>query len=346
MHHRYLCQMNILQNHSLKPYNTFGLEATARYFVEVKTVDELQEVLQHEELKGLPRFILGGGSNILLTNNFDGLVIKNSIKGMELLREDDKHVWLKVGSGEVWHELVMYTINQGWGGIENLSLIPGQVGAAPMQNIGAYGVELEATFDSLYAVNMQTTEVRTFAKDECHFGYRESVFKTKLKGQYCIVSVTFRLNKQPTFNISYGDIKRILDDMQIWEPTVKSVSDAVIKIRQSKLPDPKVLGNSGSFFKNPEIPKEQFDALQQYFPLIPSYPTPSGLVKVPAGWLIEQAGWKGKRVGNTGSHAQQALVLVNYGGATGQEIYQLALDIQASVKEKFGITIVPEVNVV
>jgi UDP-N-acetylmuramate dehydrogenase len=241
---------------------------------------------------------------------------------------------------------VLYAISQGWGGIENLSLIPGQVGAAPMQNIGAYGVELEATFDSLDAVNMQTTEVRTFAKDECHFGYRESVFKTKLKGQYCIVSVTFRLNKQPTFNISYGDIKRILDDMQIWEPTVKSVSDAVIKIRQSKLPDPKVLGNSGSFFKNPEIPKEQFDALQQYFPLIPSYPTPSGLVKVPAGWLIEQAGWKGKRVGNTGSHAQQALVLVNYGGATGQEIYQLALDIQASVKEKFGITIVPEVNVV
>ncbi len=341
-----LVSMTVLQNYPLKAYNTFGLEATARYFVEVNTIDELEEVLKHEELKGLPRFILGGGSNILLTNDFDGLVIKNSIKGIELLREDDKHVWLKVGSGEVWHELVLYAINQGWGGIENLSLIPGQVGAAPMQNIGAYGVELEATFDNLVAVNMQTTEVRTFAKDECHFGYRESVFKTTLKGQYCIVSVTFRLNKQPVINATYGDIKRTLDDMEVWEPTVKAVSDAVIKIRQSKLPDPKVLGNSGSFFKNPEIPKAQFEALQQYYPLIPNYPAPNGLVKVPAGWLIEQAGWKGKRVGNTGSHAQQALVLVNYGGATGQEIYQLALDIQASVKEKFGINIVPEVNVV
>lgn len=338
--------MNILQNHPLKAYNTFGLEANAQYFVEVTTVGELQEVLQQPELKGLPRFILGGGSNILLTKDFDGLVIKNSIKGIELLREDDKHVWIKVGSGEVWHELVLYTINQGWGGLENLSLIPGQVGAAPMQNIGAYGVELEATFESLDAVHMDTAEVRTFTKDECQFGYRESVFKTSLKGQYCIVSVTFRLNKQHHLNISYGDIKRTLDDMQAWEPTLKDVSTAVIKIRQSKLPDPKVLGNSGSFFKNPEIPKEQFDALQQYFPLVPNYPAPNGLVKVPAGWLIEQAGWKGKRVGNTGSHAQQALVLVNYGGATGQEIYQLALDIQASVKEKFGITIIPEVNVV
>lgn len=338
--------MNVLQNQSIKAYNTFGLEAYAKFFVAVSTVDELKDVLQQPELKDLPRFILGGGSNILLTKNFDGLVIKNSIKGIEQLQEDDKHVWLKVGSGEVWHELVLHTINQGWGGMENLSLIPGQVGAAPMQNIGAYGVELEASFESLEAVDMQTAEVRSFNKDECNFGYRESVFKTSLKGQYCIVSVTFKLNKKPALNISYGDIKRTLDDMQVWEPTVKDVSAAVIKIRQSKLPDPKVLGNSGSFFKNPEIPKEQFEALQQYFPLIPSYPTPSGLVKVPAGWLIEQAGWKGKRIGNTGSHAQQALVLVNYGGATGQEIYQLALDIQASVKEKFGITIVPEVNVV
>lgn len=341
-----LAALTIVQNHSLKPYNTFGLEAIARYFVEVTTVAQLQEVLQQEELKGLPRFILGGGSNILLTKDFEGLVIKNSIKGIELLKEDEKHVWLKVGSGEVWHELVLHTINQGWGGMENLSLIPGQVGAAPMQNIGAYGVELEATFEQLEAVDMQTATVRTFTKEECHFGYRESVFKTTLKGQYCIVSVKFRLSRQPGLNISYGDIKRILDDMQIWEPTVKDVSAAVIKIRQSKLPDPKVLGNSGSFFKNPEIPKEQFDALQQYFPLIPNYPAPNGLVKVPAGWLIEHAGWKGKRVGNTGSHAQQALVLVNYGGATGQEIYQLALDIQASVRDKFGITIVPEVNVV
>lgn len=338
--------MTLLENHSLKPYNTFGLEAMARYFVEVTSVAGLLEVLQNEQLQGLPRFILGGGSNILLTQDFNGLVIKNSIKGIDILSEDDVHVWLKAGSGEVWHNLVLYTIAHNWGGMENLSLIPGQVGAAPMQNIGAYGVELEAIFESLEAVDMATGHQRQFNKLECGFGYRESVFKTSLKGRYCIVSVIFKLRKQPEFNISYGDIKRTLDDMQVWEPTVKAVSDAVIKIRQSKLPDPKVLGNSGSFFKNPEIPQEQFDALQQYYPLIPNYPAPGGLVKVPAGWLIEQCGWKGKRVGNTGSHAQQALVLVNYGGATGQEIYQLALDIQASVKEKFGITIVPEVNVI
>jgi UDP-N-acetylmuramate dehydrogenase len=338
--------MIVFENHALLPYNTFGLEASARYFVEVTTVSQLQEVLHQKHLRALPRLILGGGSNILLTQDFEGLVIKNSITGIEIINEDEAHVWLKVGSGEVWHDLVLYTIARNWGGIENLSLIPGQVGAAPMQNIGAYGVELEAVFHSLEAVDMETGEVRVFGKEECHFGYRESVFKTTLKGKYCIVSVTMVLNKQPQFNISYGDIKRTLEEMQAWEPTVKAVSDAVIKIRQTKLPDPKVLGNSGSFFKNPEIPKAQFDALQQYYPLIPNYPAPGGLVKVPAGWLIEQCGWKGKRVGNTGSHAQQALVLVNYGGATGSEIYQLALDIQASVKEKFGIDIVPEVNVV
>ncbi len=338
--------MTILEHHSLLPYNTFGLEAKARYFVEVASIEELREVLNNERLKGMPRFILGGGSNILLTKDFDGLVIKNSLNGIETIKEDDDHVWLKCGSGEAWHSLVLHTIELGLSGIENLSLIPGQMGAAPMQNIGAYGVELEAVFESLEAVDMNTGEVRVFTKDECLFGYRESVFKTTLKGQYCIVSVTMRLNKLPKFNISYGDIKRTLDDMRIWEPTVKAVSDAVIKIRQSKLPDPKVLGNSGSFFKNPEIPKAQFDALQAYYPLIPNFPLPNEMVKVPAGWLIEQCGWKGKRVGNTGSHSQQALVLVNYGGATGAEIYQLALDIQASVKEKFGITIVPEVNVV
>jgi len=338
--------MTILEHHSLKEYNTFGLEAKARYFVEVTSVAEVKQILQNEQLKPLPRFILGGGSNILLTQDFEGLVIKNSIKGIEVTKENDHHVWLKVGSGEVWHNLVLHTLAKGWGGLENLSLIPGQVGAAPMQNIGAYGVELEATFDSLEAVDMGTGETQVFTKEECQFGYRESVFKTSLKGKYCIVSVTFRLNKKPLVNVSYGDIKRVLDDMQIWEPTPQAVSQAIIQIRQSKLPDPKVLGNSGSFFKNPEIPREQFEKLQQQYPLIPNYPAPSGLVKVPAGWLIEQCGWKGKRVGNTGSHAQQALVLVNYGGATGKEVYQLALDIQASVKEKFGIDIVPEVNVI
>lgn len=338
--------MTIQEHHSLKEYNTFGLEAKARYFVEITSIGELKQVLQNEELKSLPRFILGGGSNILLTQDFNGLVIKNSIQGIEVIKETNQHVWLKVGSGEVWHNLVLHTLEKGLGGLENLSLIPGQVGAAPMQNIGAYGVELESTFESLEAVDMETGDIKIFAKEECQFGYRESIFKTSLKGKYCIVSVTFRLNKQPQINISYGDVKRVLDDMQIWEPSPKAVSQAIIQIRQSKLPDPKVLGNSGSFFKNPEIPQAQFVALQQQYPLIPNYPAPGGLVKVPAGWLIEQCGWKGKRVGNTGSHAQQALVLVNYGGATGREVYQLALDIQSSVKEKFGIDIVPEVNVV
>ncbi len=290
---------------------------------------------------------LGGGSNVLLCNDYPGLLIRNAIKGLQIVHEDDDHVLLRVYSGESWHETVMYCVERNWGGIENLSLIPGTVGAAPMQNIGAYGVELEQVFDQLEALNLNTLELETFNKTQCAFGYRESVFKRQLKGQYFIYSVTFKLSKKPIIHADYGDIQAILNEKGLSAETagIKDVSDAVIHIRQSKLPDPKVLGNSGSFFKNPQITKEHFEALKLQFPDIKGYPQNDG-IKVPAGWLIEQCGWKGKRVGNTGSHAKQALVLVNYGGATGTEIYQLAQDIIKSVSDKFSIHLEPEVNIV
>ena len=275
---------------------------------------------------------------MLLCNDYPGLLIRNAIKGLQIVHEDDDHVLLRVYSGESWHETVMYCVERNWGGIENLSLIPGTVGAAPMQNIGAYGVELEQVFDQLEALNLNTLELETFNKTQCAFGYRESVFKRQLKGQYFIYSVTFKLSKKPIIHADYGDIQAILNEKGLSAETagIKDVSDAVIHIRQSKLPDPKVLGNSGSFFKNPQITKEHFEALKLQFPDIKGYPQNDG-IKVPAGWLIEQCGWKGKRVGNTGSHAKQALVLVNYGGATGTEIYQLAQDIIKSVSDKFSI---------
>ena len=284
---------------------------------------------------------------MLLCNDYPGLLIRNAIKGLQIVHEDDDHVLLRVYSGESWHETVMYCVERNWGGIENLSLIPGTVGAAPMQNIGAYGVELEQVFDQLEALNLNTLELETFNKTQCAFGYRESVFKRQLKGQYFIYSVTFKLSKKPIIHADYGDIQAILNEKGLSAETagIKDVSDAVIHIRQSKLPDPKVLGNSGSFFKNPQITKEHFEALKLQFPDIKGYPQNDG-IKVPAGWLIEQCGWKGKRVGNTGSHSKQALVLVNYGGATGSEIYQLAQDIIQSVADKFSIQLEPEVNIV
>ena len=290
---------------------------------------------------------LGGGSNVLLCNDYNGLLIRNAIKGKQIVREDDEHVFLKVYSGENWHDTVMYCVERNWGGIENLSLIPGTVGAAPMQNIGAYGVELEQVFDQLEAFNLQSFELETFNKAQCAFGYRESVFKRQFKGQYFIYSVTFKLSKKPSIHVDYGDIQAVLNEKGLSPETtsIKDVSAAVIQIRQSKLPDPKVLGNSGSFFKNPQISKEHFEALKLQFPDIKGYPQNDG-IKVPAGWLIEQCGWKGKRVGNTGSHAKQALVLVNYGGATGAEIFQVAQDIIKSVSDKFSIHLEPEVNIV
>ncbi len=338
--------MNIQQNISLKEFNTFGIDAKAREFVVINTMEELCIFCAAFNLSDRKLLVLGGGSNVLLTGDFDGMVIKMNLKGMEVVCENENHVWIKAMAGEIWHDFVLYCIGKGLGGVENLSLIPGCVGAAPMQNIGAYGVEIKDTFDSLEAVEIATGDLVKFTNNDCKFGYRESVFKQEAKGKYIIASVTFKLSKHPLFNVSYGAIQQVLAEKNITAPTVKDVSDAVISIRQSKLPNPKVLGNAGSFFKNPEIPAAQFEALKTEHPSIVGYPASTGHIKVAAGWLIEQAGWRGKVVGNAGSHKDQALVLVNYGGATGNEIWQLAMDIQASVQQKFGVTITPEVNVI
>ena len=339
--------MNVQQNLSLKKLNTFGIETKSEHFVEFTSVEELKNILSLPEYKNKKRLIIGGGSNLLFTSEIiDGLVLQNKIKGIEIVKENEKEVYLKSGAGEVWHDLVVYAISKNWGGIENLSLIPGTVGAAPMQNIGAYGVEIKDSFESLEAYEIATGNLKTFSLEECKFGYRSSIFKNEAKGKFVIVSVTFKLSKQPTFNISYGAINDTLKQMGIVELSVKAVSDAVISIRQSKLPDPKEIGNAGSFFKNPEIPVSTFEKIKSTYPEIPSYPTVSGMTKVPAGWLIEQCGWKGKVVGHTGVHKNQALVLVNYGQAKGEEIKALSIEIQKSVKEKFGIELEAEVNFV
>lgn len=336
--------LSIQENVSLRPYNTFGIAATARFFTEVRTVDELRAVNQDPRFREMPRLLLGGGSNVLLTGDFAGLVVRIAIPGKKTVRETAEHVWLKVGAGENWHELVLFCLENNLAGLENLSLIPGSVGASPMQNIGAYGVEIKDVFDSLEALDLQTGELRPFSHEECRFGYRESIFKHEAKGRYAIVSVTFRLAKTPTFHTGYGDIQKTLAEMGVQELTIRAVSEAVVRIRRSKLPDPAHLGNAGSFFKNPEIPKARFDELKTRFPNLPGYPTSGGAVKVPAGWLIEQAGWKGHREGPVGVHERQALVLVNYGGGTGAQIKALAEKVQASVREKFGIELMAEVN--
>ncbi len=338
--------ISIQTNVSLQPYNTFGIDATARFFVVINTVEELTEVLQIPDYQHIPKLILGGGSNLLLTQNFEGLVIKINLKGIEKIKEDDQHIWLRVGAGEIWHEFVLYCIQHQYAGIENLSLIPGTVGAAPMQNIGAYGVEIKEVFEELTALDLTTLQLTTYDLSTCRFGYRESIFKHEAKGKTIIVNVTFRLNKNPTFHVNYGDIQKTLTEMGVTNLTIKAVSDAVIQIRQSKLPNPAEIGNAGSFFKNPEIPKVQFEQLKELYPTMPGYPTSDTTMKVPAGWLIEQAGWKGHRTGNVGVHTRQALVLVNYGGGTGLEIKALAQQVQASVFEKFGVRLSVEVNFV
>ncbi|MFT4525476.1 MAG: UDP-N-acetylmuramate dehydrogenase [Bacteroidia bacterium] len=335
----------IRENVSLQQYNTFGIEAKTRFMAVVKSVDDVRSILKNESVNQLPRLILGGGSNILFTQDFDGLAILNQITGISVIEEDEDSVLVEVGAGEVWHSLVLHSVKNGWGGIENLSLIPGSVGAAPMQNIGAYGVEIKDVFEELTAMNLDTLESRTFSNLECEFGYRESVFKRILKGQFMIVSVQLRLKKNPTLNTSYGAIESELSNKGISDPTISDVSQAVINIRQSKLPDPKELGNAGSFFKNPVIEKSTFEKLQNKFPNVPNYQAPNG-IKLAAGWLVEQCGWKGKKIGNCGSHGDQALVLVNYGGSNGSEIFDLSEQILQSVKDKFGIQLEREVNVV
>ena len=337
--------MEIQSNFSLKNYNTFGIEAKAKYFVAVHSTDELLTVLQENQDK--KKFILGGGSNMLLTQDIDALVIHVDIKGKFVLEETEDHVFLQANAGENWHEFVLYAINRDFGGIENMSLIPGNVGTTPIQNIGAYGTEIKDTFFSCQAINIATFETRHFTKEECKFGYRESIFKNEVKDQYIITSVVFKLTKHAhKINISYGDIAAELTKKDIAVPTLVDVSNAIIAIRQSKLPDPKELGNSGSFFKNPIIAKNDFEKIHLLHPEMPSYSVSETEVKVPAGWLIEKAGFKGKRFGDAGIHKNQALVLVNYGNASGQEILNVSKDIQETVKEIFGIEIEAEVNVI
>jgi UDP-N-acetylmuramate dehydrogenase len=327
-------------NKSLKKYNTFGIAASAKEIILLSEIKQLEHI---PNLAGCS--FIGGGSNILLTDDIDRTVVINQTRGICTVAEDEDYIELAVASGENWHDLVLYCIENNFGGLENMSLIPGSVGAAPMQNIGAYGKEIKDVLTYVSAVEIETLKKVRFTNEACEFGYRESIFKKTAKGKYFITDIGIHLTKRDhKINTSYGDIEKYLKEGNITNPTIRNVSNAVIAIRQSKLPDPAVLGNSGSFFKNPIIKQAHFNTLKIKFPDIKSYPTPDGKVKVPAGWLIESLGWKGKRVGNTGSHAKQALVLVNYGGAKGKEVHALALAIQKSVLDTYQIQLDMEVN--
>jgi UDP-N-acetylmuramate dehydrogenase len=337
-------EMQIQQDFSIKAFNTFHIEAKAKYFSTFSNVEQLNELLGKDHR--LPTFILGGGSNILITKDFDGLILKNEVKGIEVIEENEEHVYVSVGAGENWHQFVLQAIENNWAGIENLSLIPGNIGATPMQNIGAYGVEISEVFHELKAFHLHEKSNYNFGLKDCAFGYRDSVFKNKYKGQFVILSVTYRLNKTPNFNTSYGAIEKELENMAVKELNMKAISQAVINIRTSKLPDPAVIGNAGSFFKNPSVEKEKFQELKLRFSNIIGHENADGSVKLAAAWLIEQCGWKGFRRGDAGCHEKQPLVLVNYGNATGEEIYRLSEDVFQSVKEKFNIALEREVNIV
>ncbi len=335
--------MIVQKNISLKKYNTFGIEVFAKRFVSITSFYELQQLLQSEK----DIFLISGGSNMLLTSDIDSLVVHVDIKGISIDNETEDAVHLTVNAGENWHEFVLWCIEQNYGGLENLSLIPGNVGTCPIQNIGAYGVEVKDTITKVEALDIGSGERVSFSNEECTFQYRDSIFKNKVKGKYVLTSVSFKLTKSNhDINTSYGAIESYLAEHNIQTPSIKDVSNAVIFIRKSKLPDPNEIGNSGSFFKNPVISKAQFDTLKQEYPDIPSYPISTKEIKVPAGWLIEKAGFKGKRFGDAGVHSKQALVLVNYGNATGKEIFALAQKIQATIKDRFAISLDIEVNVI
>jgi len=331
---------------SLKHFNTFGIDAQARYYARIDDVSQLRNFLLSPEFQSFPQLILGGGSNVLLRENFGGIVLHMAIEDIVVLREDYQHVWLKVGAGINWHQLVLHCIRQGYAGLENLSLIPGTVGAAPVHNIGAYGVALSDVIEFLEAIEVRSGQVHTFQKKDCAFGYRDSIFKNSLQGRYIITSVCFRLYKQPRLQITYDEIKATLKKMDVQKLSIQAISDVVIYLRKKKLPDPARLGNAGSFFKNPIITREQFIRLQNMYSNMPGYAQTRGQVKVSAAWLIEQCGWKGWFNGRVGVYSKHALVLVNYGAGTGQDIYQLMLAIQQSVKDRFSIELTPEVQVV
>jgi UDP-N-acetylmuramate dehydrogenase len=339
--------MKIIENVNLKPFNTFGIQCVSRYFTRFSNPEELKEILSEPSLTNVKKLLLGGGSNLLFTTDFDGLILKNECTGIQILSDTDEHIDIEAGAGENWHSFVMYCVANGYAGLENLSLIPGNVGASPMQNIGAYGVEIKDTFLYLKAMEIDTKSIYTFNNSECEFDYRSSIFKTRYSGKFIILSVIFRLRKKPEFKTEYGAIKEELEKAGIQELSIKAISDAVIRIRKSKLPDPSEIGNAGSFFKNPSITTEQFNNLKKLFPTIPGYPsTEAGKMKVAAGWLIEQAGWKGYRNGDAGVHRLQALVLVNYGTSTGSDIYKLSSNILESVNKKFDILLEREVNII
>lgn len=337
----------VIQEHvSLKQFNTFGIDVQARYYTRIHDIRQLQQLLRHPKLKSLPRLMLGGGSNVLFVNDFQGIVFHIAIGGISVIREDSEHVWVKAGAGVNWHQLVLHCVEKGYAGIENLALIPGTVGAAPVQNIGAYGVTLSEVFASLEAMEVHSGVIHNFSNQDCAFGYRDSVFKSALKGQYVITTVTLKLHKRPRLLITYGELQETLNTMNSQELSIKAISDAIIQIRRKKLPDPKHVGNAGSFFQNPTILQEQFTQYRHSYPDMPGYIQPEGYVKIPAAWLIEQCGWKGQKRGAIGIHKQHALVLVNYGNGTGKAIYQLARDIQQSVQQRFHIAITPEVRVI
>ncbi|NLC55936.1 MAG: UDP-N-acetylmuramate dehydrogenase [Armatimonadetes bacterium] len=334
--------MEVARGYSLRQHNTFGVDAQAAFFARVQTPAELAALLEDPELRGAPRLVLGGGSNILFTRDFDGLVIENAIEGIRVLAREGDTAVVEAGAGVVWHDLVLFCVEHDLGGLENLALIPGRVGASPIQNVGAYGVEIKDVFESLEAMEIATGRVRTFRLEECRFGYRNSVFKQEAKGRYIILAVRFRLTtREHRLNLGYA----ALASLRPTPTTIRDVCEAVIAIRRSKLPDPAELGNAGSFFKNPEVSLEQYAALKAAHPGLVAYPSEGGM-KLAAGWLIEQCGWKGKRVGNVGAHARQALVIVNYGGATGAEILDFARQVQASVAARFGVALQTEVNII
>lgn len=335
--------MNIQNDIHLKEYNTFGIDVIAKRFVSISSVYELQQLIKTEK----ELFIISGGSNMLLTSNINKLVVHINIKGISIDRECNNTVHLTVNAGENWHEFVLWCVAQNYGGIENLSLIPGNVGTCPIQNIGAYGVEVKDVITKVEAVEIETGKLISFSNTSCNFGYRNSIFKNEAKGKYVLTSVSFQLTKSNhKLNTSYGAIKTELESKNITNPSIKNISEAIIAIRKLKLPDPKEIGNSGSFFKNPVISRVHFEELQKKYPKIPSYIISGNEIKVPAGWLIEESGFKGKRFGNYGVHEKQALVLVNYGGATGKEIYKLAQKIQRTIEENFNISLEIEVNII
>ncbi len=337
--------MQILEGVSLKTYNTFGIDVKAAFFSEVSSEEALLELLAWQKEQDIPLLVLGGGSNVLLSKDFAGLVLKMAIKDSKVISEDDDSVLFSVGAGVNWHQFVMYCVAQGYGGVENLSLIPGTVGAAPMQNIGAYGVEVKDTFHSLHGYNLEHGTFEQYFKEDCEFGYRTSIFKTHLKDKFIITRVNFTLNKKHILNTNYGAIGQALSEQGRTEFTIADVAEAVINIRKSKLPDPAVVGNAGSFFKNPIVEKTFADELLMKYPEMPSFKTENlEYIKLSAAWLIEQCGWKGKRIGDAGTYPKHALVLVNFGNATGAELMAVALQIQKDVLDKFKVEIHPEVN--